>query len=68
MELAMIKITVLIFTHVSIVISTLIIQTNLLEAKRLQEQRFTLDGWLLGNAFQQPRSYFAHTAKFVLEY
>ena len=67
-ELAMLNITILIFIHVSTVIKLVILQTDASETNLVQEQRFILDGSLLGNGLQQPRRYFAHTKRFVLEY
>lgn len=67
-ELAIWKTIVLIFIHVSTVIKPLILQIDASKTNRLQEERFTLDGSLLGNGLQQPRRYFAHTTGFFLEY
>ena len=67
-ELAIWKITVLIFIHVSTVIKPVILQTDASETNLLREQRFILDGSLLGNGHQQPRRYFKHMSELVPEY
>ena len=67
-ELAMWKIIVLIFTHASIVVSTIILQTYSSKTSLLQEYRFILDGMLPGNGLQRPRRYFSHMSELVLEY
>ena len=56
-ELAIWRITILIFIHVSTVIKPVILRTDASETNVLQEQRFILDGSLLGNGHQQPRRY-----------
>lgn len=67
-ELAMWKVSIMIFTLVRIVLNILIIQTEVPDKRLLQEQIFTLYGSLLGNCLQQPRRYFDHTSKFILKY
>ena len=59
---------ILIFIHVSAVIKPLILHTDASKTSFLQEQRFILDGSLLGNGLQQPRRYLSHMSKLVLEY
>ena len=67
-ELAIWKIIVLIFIHVSTVIKPAILHTDASEINILQEQRFILDGSLLGNGHQQPRRYSKHMSELVPEY
>ena len=67
-ELAIWKITVLIFIHASTVVDTLILQTDASDTSLLQEPRFILDGSLLGNGHQQPRRCLRHMLELVHEY
>ena len=67
-ELAIWKITVLIFIHLSTVIKLAILHTDASKTNVLQEQRFILDGSLLGNGHQQPRRYSKHMSELVPEY